>query len=453
MVLTLTMLIIGYIMTRLDIDKAVYQPFHIYLGYTFGVLLSIHFVLSLPTIGYPWRSIIKNPEKALSEWPLTRILQRLSAWLLLIASSLMVLTGLGWNDLILWRRIPFTYHVQIDQVITVSLVVHLVTGLKSAAARNNVNLPIKGRGLTILSLLLILGTVAIDTSLGRKGVELGDRIVFPTSYTDQNNTRPAQAGKFRVGQRFSGNTRAYSFNPEEVTSLRPDIFKEGYFSVFDVLAHVAERGDLELEYHFDESLNTFVIDSLEGGKDWWYEIYYDGGWPESNYYRMDHYPWKDGAYLTFFETTPERVDETHSYFQKELERLRENNGEVVIPIVYISGILDTWQFENVTVTPHNLRSDMFQEGTITAIDVILSMGDQGLVNYTLQWYQSIGGARIVKSYWVEDLMGDRSDGRCGFVHEEGNVLRINRVGNHIHLPADVKVLNSPDYAWWFYICI
>jgi hypothetical protein len=96
---------------------------------------------------------------------------------------------------------------------------------------------------------------------------------------------------------------------------------------------------------------------------------------------------------------------------------------------------------------------MFQEGTITAIDVILSMGEQGLVNYTLQWYQSIGGVRIVKSYFVEDLMGDRSKGRCGFVHEEGNILRRNSVGNHIHLPADIKVLNSPDYAWWFYICV
>jgi hypothetical protein len=147
------------------------------------------------------------------------------------------------------------------------------------------------------------------------------------------------------------------------------------------------------------------------------------------------------------------VRETLSYFQKEVERLEANNGEVILPFVYISGIYDRWQFENVTVKPHNLRLDVFQNDTITAIDVILSLGDQGLVDYSLQWYESIGEAKVVKSYWVEDLMGDESQGRCGFVHEEGNIFRIDFGGNHIHLPADIKVLNSPDYAWWFYICV
>jgi hypothetical protein len=305
----------------------------------------------------------------------------------------------------------------------------------------------------ILSIVLIIGTIFVDTSLGKKGVELGDRIIFPVSYTVQNNTLPKLVGKFKIGSRFSGSSKVYSFNPEEVKTLRPDIFREGYFSVFDVLVHVAERGDIDLEYHFDESMNTYVIDRLEGTGDWWYEIYFDAGWPESNFYRMDHYPWKDGAYLTFFETNPNRIASTYSFFQQEVERIEKNNGEVIIPIVYIYGRYDSWHFENVIVKPHNLRRDMFQNDTITAIDVILSLGDLGKVNYTLQWYESIGEALIVKSFWIEDLMGDRSEGRCGFVHEEGGLERRNFGGNHIHLPADIKVLNSPDYALWFYICI
>jgi hypothetical protein len=200
-------------------------------------------------------------------------------------------------------------------------------------------------------------------------------------------------------------------------------------------------------------MNTFVIDRLQGTKDWWYEIYYDGGWPETNYYRMDHYPWKDGSELTFFETSAQRVKKAQDFFKQEIERLERNNGKVIIPFIYISGIYDTWQFQNVTVTPHNLRLDMFQNDTITAIDIILSLGDQGKANYTLQWYESIGDARVVKSFWVEDLMGNKSEGRCGFVHEEGSLSRIDVGGNHIHLPADIKVLNNPDYAWWFYICV
>ena len=65
----------------------------------------------------------------------------------------------------------------------------------------------------------------------------------------------------------------------------------------------------------------------------------------------------------------------------------------------------------------------------------------------------IGEARVVKSFWVEELMGDRSGGRCRFAHEEGPFSSFGLAGNYIHLSADIKVLNSPGYAWWFYICV
>jgi len=30
---------------------------------------------------------------------------------------------------------------------------------------------------------------------------------------------------------------------------------------------------------------------------------------------------------------------------------------------------------------------------------------------------------------------------------------MNRGGNHIPLPSDVKALTSPEYAWWLYLCV
>jgi hypothetical protein len=99
-----------------------------------------------------------------------------------------------------------------------------------------------------------------------------------------------------------------------------------------------------------------------------------------------------------------------------------------------------------------MRSDAFKGGTITALDVILSLGDQGLIEYELQWYESIGSARIVKSYWVEAIDGDKAYGRCGFVYESGS-LEFKGSGNHIHLPSDTRILNSPEYVKFFWICI
>lgn len=65
-------------------------------------------------------------------------------------------------------------------------------------------------------------------------------------------------------------------------------------------------------------------------------------------------------------------------------------------------------FEDVDVTAHNLRSDVLGEGVITAMDVILSLGDQDEITYELKWYESIGTARLVKNYWVEAIDGARA---------------------------------------------
>ncbi|NIN53450.1 MAG: hypothetical protein GTO23_09895, partial [Nitrososphaeria archaeon] len=50
---------------------------------------------------------------------------------------------------------------------------------------------------------------------------------------------------------------------------------------------------------------------------------------------------------------------------------------MIIPKVVIRGHSFRKEFENVEVTPHNMRSDVFKENVTTAIDVIMSLGDQG----------------------------------------------------------------------------
>ncbi|UCH57022.1 MAG: hypothetical protein JSV18_06705, partial [Candidatus Bathyarchaeota archaeon] len=117
------------------------------------------------------------------------------------------------------------------------------------------------------------------------------------------------------------------------------------------------------------------------------------------------------------------------------------------------GITVNKEFKDVEVTAHDLRNDTFQDGVITAIDVILSLGDEGKLSYGLKWYDSIGTARIVKNYWVESIDEDEAHGRCGFVYESGNLDLKGFAGNHIHLPSDSRVLNSPEYVMYFWICI
>jgi hypothetical protein len=249
------------------------------------------------------------------------------------------------------------------------------------------------------------------------------------------------------------NLGSFQFDPDQVKTVRPDIFKPGYFSIFDVLVHLSETGQIDLEYIFDDSMNTHVIENLNGHGNWWYSAYYDGGWTESSVFRIDHYPYKDKMTLNFTEVTAEYLEEVFETYRLEVQRRAENDGRVVIPEIIIKGKTENLVFENFEVVAHNLRSDMFQPGVITAIDAILSLGEAGLISYDLQWYESIGSAGVVKSYWVERIGEDQSVGRCGFVYEAGDErFRFFR-GNHNHIPSDIRVINAPAYLEYFWICI
>ncbi len=245
----------------------------------------------------------------------------------------------------------------------------------------------------------------------------------------------------------------FSFDPREVQTVREDIFKEGYFSIFDVLVHLEQNGQVEVDYYFEEDMNTHVITDINGHAEWWYDAYYDGGWPERSVFRMDHYPYKDKMTLRIVRSTEEFLDSVYATYRDEVKRRNENEGRVIVPEVIIEGKNETMVFEDFEVKAHNLRSDMFQPGVVTAIDTILSLGDAGYISYDLQWYESLGTAGVVKSYWVNRINDDVSEGRCGFVYEAGDEAFYFFRGNHNHIPSDVRVINSPQYVKYFWICI
>lgn len=247
----------------------------------------------------------------------------------------------------------------------------------------------------------------------------------------------------------------FTFNPEEVETVRPDIFCPGHFSVFDVVVHLAEKGWFTLDAHYNASLDTHVIDRLDGRMNWWYRAHYSGGWPEINAFRMDMYPYKEGMTITLGTRSEEFMGRLHSSFGEEVQRKSVNLGRVVIPEVRVG----TKVFTNVPVSAHNVRSDVLQPGTITALDVLLSLADQGQIDHMkLTWYSSIGEADPVDSFWVEQIdtgtgVYDReaSPERGGWVYETGSREFSSFKGSHIHIPADTRVIVSPEYMSWYWL--
>jgi hypothetical protein len=91
---------------------------------------------------------------------------------------------------------------------------------------------------------------------------------------------------------------------------------------------------------------------------------------------------------------------------------------------------------------------------VTGLDAILSLAEHGeLSDLKLTWYGTIGTADPVQHYFVERIDSDEALGTCGYVYETGPTEYSGFRGTHIHIPSDLRVTVSPEYALWFWICL
>ena len=280
-------------------------------------------------------------------------------------------------------------------------------------------------------------------------VDRGEEIIPETDTGPPlSSTLPMERGQVTIQ-----GIGTFNFDPADIQSVRNDVFNEGYFSLFDILVHLHQNGHIEMDYVFDERLDTHLIRSINGAANWWYTAYYDGGWPEKNVWRMDLYPYKERTFFQLRQVEESLLTSIHKTFSDEVVRLVANNETLVIPEVSIRGQTFSQVFKDVAVSPHHLRTDYFSDNTVTAIDVILSLSERGLITHQLNWYESIGSTGIVKNYFVDAINEDVAFNRCGFVYEVGSADFKGFKGNHIHIPADLRILTSPDYVEFFWICI
>ncbi len=245
----------------------------------------------------------------------------------------------------------------------------------------------------------------------------------------------------------------YKFDPIEIGTIRPDLFQNGSFSIFDILVYLDSTGKIHLTSHFDATMNTYIIDSLNGENNWWHHVYYDGGNVEPNAVRLDHYPWKTGTTIILYQESISYINHVYSTFKEEITRLMSNNGTVIIPTISINGSSFNVEFYNVTVTPHNMRNDTLQFGVITALDVIMTLGDLGDITYELEFIKTLTGVKYIHDYWVTKINTDEIIGRCGFVNEQGDLDFKYPGPNYIYMTSDVRILNSPEYVSFFWKCL
>jgi len=316
---------------------------------------------------------------------------------------------------------------------------------------------------------LVRGLGLVLALCGLLAVSLGCRSDIPESLapsSGQTIELPLEDGSWTPQTKLSGRVPSgrgsieivdvgtFEFEVSSIETMRSDIFQEGHFSVFDILVALDDRGDIDLEYHYDPHMATHIIESLNGTPHWWYTAHYSEGWFETNVFRMDLYPYKDNTTIRVYSTTEEYSASICQTFGDEVRRLCRNDDIVVIPEVTIEDPVFIRHYEDVVVTAHDVRADALQHGVVTALDVLLSLGEQGeLDSMKLTWYSSIRKADPVDHYFVDRIDAAESRGRCGYVYEVGPRRFSGFAGSHIHIPTDMRVLVSPEYALWFWICI
>lgn len=165
---------------------------------------------------------------------------------------------------------------------------------------------------------------------------------------------------------------------------------------------------------------------------------------------MDHYPVKDGMKILVYLERPDRLAAIFASFREEVVRLAANQGRVVIPEVVIRGSRTSLVFRDVPVNPHGVRNDVFQSGVVTALDVLLSLGELGMLSgLRLTWHGE------VESYYVDLAVGTEfvaeAVSPCVFVYDVGTKILPEFQPSHahtagqIHFPPDLQVLVSPEY--------
>lgn len=314
-------------------------------------------------------------------------------------------------------------------------------------------------GIRIVVVMAMLGVAP----LGLAGE--GEELVLPDA--GGNWSLPSQvyvgripAAEGTVDIRGLGTLR---YDPAQVETLRPDLFADGHFSVFDVLVHLAERGDLPLEYAWDEAAATHWITSLNRLTGWWYDARYAGGEFERPVLRMDSFPVKDGMTLRLYLEQPNRLAAIRQSFGDEVRRRNADGGRVIIPEVTVRGPRWTLVAHDVAVEPTGTRLDVFRPGVVTALDVLLALGRDGLISsLKLVWHDRLDDADYVDSFMVHALLAGQYEAPatkgCMLAHQtgsnvlEGFIVPHDHALSHVHLTADLEALVSPEYVRWTWLC-
>ena len=245
--LAFTSILLGYISSNRLLNPYVFWlTIHVVIVWILVVTSIFHVILTLKYLKLKVRKMITRiqNEKA-TNIHLLRLIQRITSWGIVILSFLTLISGLKyyeWFAVIFGDFFLFSWHLNYDLLLAIFVIIHVMVGSKFFLTRKKIRHWSADLFVILLGISLVITTLIINT--------------------------PSRLPPYQV--RIGNET--YNFNPDEINTSRPDLFQNGNFSPFDVLLHLDLTGKLNITYHFNATMDTYVIDSLNGKTNYWYYI-------------------------------------------------------------------------------------------------------------------------------------------------------------------------------------
>ena len=175
----------------------------------------------------------------------------------------------------------------------------------------------------------------------------------------------------------------FTFVPEDISTMRSDVFKNGEFSIFDIVVYLDRTKQIDADYHFEETIDSYIIDSINGTDNWWYEVKNPSGMIDSRKIFMDSYKYDNKLSYELINISDDEFTQIYGAFENEKDKTNPqqqllilsekliqqlSDGELSETIIleledagFRREILDLIRLEMQTDTP------VYKDGTYTGI--------------------------------------------------------------------------------------
>lgn len=155
-VFAIVTIVSGYSITR-PFTRPLIMEIHLWFQRFFIALLAFHVFVVVVFTRFQWRhSLQKIWNRKASFLLYSRLIQRLSGWIVLVTALLVIISGLDWYKLGIGGILPFSRHLRYDVYLILTIIIHVAVGAKIVLRRKGFGGRLVNISILVITIYLLL---------------------------------------------------------------------------------------------------------------------------------------------------------------------------------------------------------------------------------------------------------------------------------------------------------